>query len=469
MADNNPNLPSAKLQQPVDFKIEVLALFAPGFEGALDLIPHMLELNYFEDIYNNTISGSVAISDAVGLLNLGSVNGTEHIRVRFLKSDSLEVSIDRTFRVFAVSNRRFDPSNNNELYTIEFCSEEYILSEQYRLSKAYTGWNIGDIVEDICVNYLMIGDSDSSKRLYISDTIGDYDFVLPNKKPIETINWLANYALPAKSTGADMMFFENRMGFFFTSLQSLYATDTVLSFAYNPKNIESDVFQKMASVLSFEVLNYVDTLDAMNKGSFANRLISVDPLRRKKTVTDFNYDEYYQKSQTLNGSPVMNNYKNRFGKSLFEAPPSDREAGVLRMKISNYNQQNAGTFTKNKPGTVQSDFSVEEYLTNRVAQLSLANYTRLKLTVPGNTSIFAGTCINLTIASQAPIVGNERPIDPYLSGKYLITAVRHILTPASYICLVEACKDSGIINYSGVDNNSSTQRQLVAGSQNNNN
>jgi hypothetical protein len=470
MVDFNPNTPTSKLNYPTDYKLESLALFAPGFSGALDLLPHMVELNYFEDIYNNTISGNVVISDSVGILNFASLGGTEFIVVRFRKSDDLPISVDRVFRVFSVSDRRFDLSNNHEIYKIEFCSEEYLLSEQYRISKSYKGQKVSDMVADICNTYLKIGGT-GKKQLYVDDTVGTYDFVLPNKKPIETINWLANYALPASGTpGADILFFENRIGYFFTSLQHMYKTDAVLSFLYNPKNIANDVFAKMTSVLKFEVLNYVDTLEAMNRGTFANRVISVDPIRRKKTTTDFNYNEYYKKSTTLNGSPVTNNYKNRHGKQLFDTPPKDMEAGVLRMMITNMGQQTDATYIKNKPGSVSNDYRVEQYLPNRVSQLSLANYNRLKLTVPGNSSIFAGMCINFTASSMNQM--NEkgsRPIDPYLSGKYLISAVRHIITPISYISVIEICKDSGIMNYSGVDPNSSSWNGFVTGNQNNNN
>lgn len=463
--------PVQKLKYPTDYKLDSVTLFAPGFTGPLDLKPQMIELNYFEDIYNNTISGSVVITDAVGLINFASLNGTEFINIRFLKSDDLKISIDRNFRVFAISDRRFDSANNNEIYKIEFCSEEYIVSEQYRVSKSYKNTSITKIVSDITLNYLGIGKDNNSKFISIDETLGTYDFVLPNKKPIETINWLANYAIPKNyPNGADILFFENRIGYFFTSLQNLFRTDAVLTFYYNPKNVEGDVYSKMTNVLTFELLSHVNTLDAVNSGTFANRTITIDLLRRKKHVYDFNYNEYFKNSISLNSSPVTNNYKNTMGKSLYDSPSKDMEAGALRYSVSNFNQQDGGDYTKNKPGTVQKDFNIEKTISNRVAQLSLSNYTKLKITVPGNSAIFAGMCINFfTYGMQQLNPNQKRPLDPYLSGKYLITAVRHIISPASYICVLEICKDSGMMNYSGVNDNDVTWKKLVSGVQNNKN
>lgn len=468
----NPNVPTQQLKQAVDYKLESLTLYAPGFTGDLDLLPYLLELNYFEDIFNNTISGSIVVNDSVGLLNFASISGTEYINIRFRKSDSLPVTIDRNFRIFGISDRRFDLSNNNEVYKIEFCSEEFILSEQYRISKSYKGKSISDIVGDICGRYLKIGTDTKSKSLFIDDTQGVYDFVLPNKKPLETINWLCNYAIPSKyPNGADILFFENRIGYFFTSLQHLFQSNPVLGFVYNPKNITSDVYSNMTNVLSFEVINYVNNLDSMNKGKFANRLITVDPFKRTKTVTDFNYNDYVKKSASLNGSPVTNNYQNKHGKMLFESPSKDMEAGVLRMMVSNAGHQMTMPFVKdNNPSAVTRDYQIERTIPYRVAQLELSRHTTLKITVPGNSGLFAGMCVNFTTPSSSILnTKGDRPMDPYLSGKYLVTAVRHIITPASYICVAEICKDSGLMNYSGVNNNDSNWKSLVSGKQNNKN
>ena len=79
-------------------------------------------------------------------------------------------------------------------------------------------------------------------------------------------------------------------------------------------------------------------------------------------------------------------------------------------------------------------------------------------------------CVEFNLSSPSPLNSKgNRPIDPYLSGRYLVTAVRHILAPASYICVAELSKDSGIMNYSGVNNNNAGWRAVTAGKQNNRN
>lgn len=463
---------SKVIRKPTDYKLETLTLYAPGVTDPVDLIGNMVELNYYEDIFNNTISGNVVVNDSVGLINFSALNGTEYIHLRLKKSDSTSVNnqlpfIDRYFRIVAISDRRFDLANNNENYKIEFCSEEYILSEQYRISKAYKNAKISDIVSDICKTYLKLGSGDT-KNIFIDDTAGVYDFVLPNKKIFETLNWLANYAIPSNyPNGADILFFENRIGYFFNSLQHLFSTDPVINFAYNPKNITDDMLYNMTNILTFEVIKYVDTLHAMNNGTFANRLISIDPIKRQKINTDFNYNEYFPKSKSLNIGTLINGFKNRLGKELYEPPPDDLQAGTLRMVVSNDIKPKVDSPTL---GTLPTDFILEKSLPYRVAQLNLVEHTKLKITVPGYSGLYAGMCVNITILSTQQLnTKTSRPLDPYLSGKYLVTAVRHIVSPSSYICIAEVCKDSGILPYSGVNNEDQSWKKLVNGIQNNQN
>ena len=478
MADNNPGSDLRTIGSSVNsstgYDLETLALSAPAFPGLLDLKPYMVELSYFEDMYNNTISGKLVLSDSVGVLNFTTLNGTEFLKIKLNKARDYQASIERTFRIYSVSDRNFDKSMNHESYTIHFCSEEFLISEQYRLCKAYKKKSISEIVFDVLTNVMKI-DKKNKKNIYIDETSGVYDFVLPNKKIFETINWLCTYALSKSKEGADYLFFENAQGYYFKSLQNLFQQDSAYLFNYDPKNTDQqDVEKKLFTVLKMEVLDYFDTLKSTSNGTFANRLISIDPLSRKKYVTDFNYNQYFQKSDRLNSSPVTNNYKNRFGKQLFDAPPKDLENGTLRLCVSNSVEGNVN-YVRNTPGSVSNDFFVEKYLPNRVAQIALANHTRLKITVPGNTDLVTGMIVSLGVSGVSPMsetLNNsiadspkERNYDPYLSGRYIISAMRHVISPTTFVTILEISKESGLINYSGINPDDSGWNSVVKGSQ----
>lgn len=447
-----------------DYQIDKLTLVTPTSSAPIDLKPFMVEFSLFEDIFANSVSGHLLVSDAIGMIANFRMNGTEFINVVFRKnSNDTKGYVARTFRIYSISDRYINPGNNYENYKLNFCSEEMILSEKYRISKSYKSKTIAQIIEDIANNYLKL----KNKTTIIEPTSGTYDFVLPNKKIFETINWLSSYALPAKNVGADMLFFENVDGFWFKSLQSLYTQTSYETYYYNPKNVSPEMDYKYTNIVSLDVLDSFDMLKAASSGTFTNRLITIDPLTRTSKTTDFDYNDYYTKSNKLNKSAITNNYTDRMGKMVFDPPPNDMQSGSFKVSVANSNQR-INPFVKTRPQSVKADMFIEKATPNRRAQLTLANYSRIKITVPGNAKLSVGMTIDVVVPRMAADtytkVSNpvRRDNDPQLSGKYLITAVRHIIDTRAYFTVLELCKESFIQPVPGV---TSTWKQLADGIQ----
>jgi hypothetical protein len=119
--------------------------------------------------------------------------------------------------------------------------------------------------------------------------------------------------------------------------------------------------------------------------------------------------------------------------------------------FSNYNQTDSALI-KSKPGSVGHDIFAETYIPWRTAQLPLANYTRIKISVPGDTALTVGRVITFNLLSKDPV---KKEPDAFYSGNYLITAVRHLLTVHTYRTILELAKGSSVTQYASVDNNSS--------------
>lgn len=439
------------LRYPTEYQLSLLNL-ATSMQGAgvVNLMPFLVELSLFEDIYGNTISGQLILSDALGLISNFSMSGNEFLQIQLKKTEQDSFGISRNYRIYKISHRTAAENNNYESYILNFCSEEFLVAEQYRISKSYKSKKISEIITSILKDYVKVGQG-KTKTIHVSETQGTYDFILPNKRLFETINWLSTYALPLPNAGegADMLFFENADGYWFKSLQELYVQPVYRTFSYAPKNVSvQNIDQQLANVYDFEVLNLFDTLKAITNGTFSNRLISLDPVQRKSTVTDFNYDTYFTKGKKINASPVTNNLKNRWQKAIYDAPPGELNHGTLRMVPGN-SEQKKQPFVAGAPNTVAPDIFIEKTMPNRVAQIALANYTKIKITVAGDPLLTVGRVVDFEYLKDDPSTsfltsgGNSmRKSDPLLSGKYLITASRHILRNNSYMTILELCKDS---------------------------
>ena len=119
-----------------DYQLDKLELITSLSGGKVNLLPFMVEMNLFEDIYSSTISGELVVSDALGLISNFRLSGSEFIEVGLRKSSQDSHPIKESYRVYKVSKRITGENNAYEIYSLNFCSEEFLLSEQYRISKS---------------------------------------------------------------------------------------------------------------------------------------------------------------------------------------------------------------------------------------------------------------------------------------------------------------------------------------------
>jgi hypothetical protein len=426
-----------------DFYLENLNIITP--KNIVNIKSVFVELSYYEDIFRGTVSGHVLINDSISIIDRLGISGNDYLELKFRKSKSVDTQgISKYFRIYRVGERIL-ANSETENYALHFCSEELFLSEQTKVSKAYSGKSIEEIVTDILNEHMQIDE----KYLAIEPTEGMYDFVIPYKKPFEAINWLANYAIPSKSKtvkGADFVFFENTEGFNFRSLQSLFTSKPYSNYIYSQKNVgdlkdSGSLGRDLGTIKSYTFLDTFDTLYGTVSGAFANRLITIDPLTRRYYDTKFDYVEDYQnKLNDKNKNSLINNTQNRLGKTA-----NQNYDAVLKVMTANANQKTAVGIS-DKPYTVANDIRAETYVTHRTAQLALSHYVRLKLTISGDPNLTVGTTINVELPSSASNKDgsglNEGNTDAQYSGKYLITSVRHIVSSQmKYETVLEVVKD----------------------------
>jgi hypothetical protein len=174
----------------------------------------------------------------------------------------------------------------------------------------------------------------------------------------------------------------------------------------------------------------------------------------------------------LNSHAVINDYQNRLGGTMYSSPPGGYpglEESTLRLVPGNKEQKlNQTVVSMGAVSSIANDIGVEKYLPNRVAKLSAIGYQRIKVSVAGDPNLAVGKVVNFQNYQMAPAVSSNenRTPDPFYSGNYLVTAVRHIVKNNSYITVMELSKDSNTGPINGFNNSGSLQN-FVNGVQNN--
>jgi len=439
---------------PQDYSLKTLNFLTAGGQR-IELKKLLVELSYYEDIYSFAVSGYITLVDAQGFIELMRITGNEYIEVNFGKIKNGKNLNDQVFRVYKSSGRKPSGNMNSEVYTLFFCSEELLLSEQTKISKSFKGTKISDIIDNVLTDKLKVN---NKKIQTIEETMGVYDFVIPRMKPFEAISWVSTYARPQTYPGADMLFFETKNGYNFRSLQSMFSDDIYATYKYEAKNLDSKIQplqEKTISVLQYEIGKPFDMLNEISSGTMANKLISIDPITRSYKTTKFDYNTFKGQAETLNKGGVPDTLKNRLGNT-----ENQEYDGVLKVLIGNSNQQNV-PYIKEKEAGVAKDIYAETYVPNRTAQISLANYTTLKASIPGDPGITAGRTVDFNLLTLKP-TSSTKDLDKFYSGKYLVTAVRHIIQPQGiYQTILELAKDSSPTAYSKINNDSAAQKQAI--------
>ena len=281
-------LTQCTLVSPTGMSVEVLEL--------------LTELNIFEDLFANCMTGNLVLNDSNNLINTLPIMGYEFLIVQFQKPNS-PLTFKKIFRVYKMTDRQ-RVTEQNETYILHFASEELLLSEQLLISRTYTDQLISKMVLDIAQQYLKIATT-KFPLSQLDPTQGLHTITIPGWHPLYAINFLARYAL-SNYTSASYVFYEDRHGYHFTSIESLTAGSVIQSLILTPKNMgferssaitDAQLQHEGADAIAFP--ESFDTLRNIYSGMYAGVLIGVDPLRQRITTTSYNAGAQFQQTQHL--------------------------------------------------------------------------------------------------------------------------------------------------------------------------
>lgn len=409
-SDSGPSLSKGS-----DYSISSFALVTSDGK-VIDLSQQIVSLSIYEDLWSQTMSGHVTLSDTQDIPSKFAIHGNEYLYLSIDKP-SLSEPIKKVFRVYSISNRIYGVSSNDMNYTIHFCSEETLLSAQTKISKSYKGLQISEMVRDIALNYLGI----KPEKLTIEATEGVFDIVIPMLDPIEAINWLSVRAYAQNKS--IYLFYENKDGYNFISYETLVKTPTFakyyksLKFPDDPtKNLF--IFNYLTGVEDFNVLK------GIRYGAYSSAIMRFDMVNRRMEVKSYNAYDFFAKGGTLNGNLMANRSPNRFGRSLY-----DSYLNTLKYVVGNDSDPYV------------NPMNTQTWLGPTVAKLGQMTNFKMVGVLPGDVMLKIGSVIEVEIPNFVP-KDDKYEANEFRSGKYMITAVNHTFTAEVYTTTIEMVTDS---------------------------
>lgn len=417
------------LIQSTDFKIDELFLVSKF--GKYDLQGMFEELNIYDSMLTPCTSGNILIVDAIGLTEKLLFDGTEYLLVNINKGDGL-FPIKRKFTIYSQTDRR-NLTQTSESYILKFSSEELLLSEQQLVSQYYDG-TYSDAIFSILRDYLKV----SLRSVYNSiPSYGSNQFIIPNLKPFDAINWCVKRSLDINHI-PNFMFFENNEGYNLTTLNEVMQSEPLFNVNFSFKNFSgNDMKEELLGARQMQVMTQFDFIKNTQSGVYSGSVIGFDPLTRKLETKNYTFDDLYQNSSHANPNPLIAKSVNKTGKSNYEMSKSKQ----LYYLDTNQRKTNAYV-NENDPESLQVQDNPQRYIFQRGAILQNFVSQRLKLVLPGNFLITSGKTLYLDVPRRAFNADDADNYDISLKGKYAILATRHIISYSKFETIIEVVTDS---------------------------
>ena len=382
-----------------------------GSDGnRIDLGENLLEVQVNQSIDAPFMTGYLLYNDSQDIPAIISLNGNELISLSFSQPGLEAIAFERTFRVYRLENRT-PVGSSSSFFVLHFCSQEGVTNLTTRVNKAYSERFIAEIVGDILETYL----NAKPREDLIEPTVGLYNVVIPDWRPIEAINWCCSRAYDLDNFAYH--FYETRDGWNFKSLQSMY-NDTPpeynkLPYTYSVKavdkslpatsiegqrKLENDAY----SFEQFKIVQDFDVFHSVGSGAFSTTLLAID--LRNQTFVRNAYNVNEARGRLLNDFPPINDEN-----------------------MINSSESNFSTYVSTEDGPSELGNQINKWFLPSRLHKNLIESVVIDATLPGNVLMKPGTSIFVDLPEMNSANEKGKKFNPMLSGKYLIRDVVQIL------------------------------------------
>lgn len=454
---------------------------SPSNPEYIELLPQMIQFNIYQSIFEPFLKAQLTVADTIGIRSNFPVLGEEIVRVSFRDTFQIRNGADKgipnnlEFSVVSSSKTMLDDTGKMSAYVLELISTEAIQNAKIKLAKPYfSNYTnmIGDIIsspQGLNSKKRFLGIQSQIDDLAPEITDGNYHIFVPSLHPAEAINWMCDRAKSSDPANFFFVFFErfgkDVGGFYLNTIQSLIRhgkrklnelpslTNTHKHFVYVSNYTETmdGIFRQKLSlpesepvstkfITNFSINKRFSTVEKIMSGFFENHYVEIDywdmQIREYKTEAD----RFFQVSRTLGPNGLRGGHNAASEPYQINTPNfiSDMITGGLpEVPVSKtiYKLRINGGDIPGEPSNWDDKIGETLRIRAAFAQFSVT------ITLPGDTRVQAGDVIRIDVPISEGFTDGD--LDPYLSGYYLITDIKHaIYTNNRYSMVINANRDS---------------------------
>jgi len=402
----------------------------------LDLTSSLVFCDYFEDILSPCVTMTMQIASTYSIFNNLPIRGGEKVSIDIeTLSGNFKLVDDYAMYVYKVSGIISDGAK--EYFTLHLCSREALTNETARLQKKYEKKPINDHVTAILKDILK---TKKYKSVNIEKTSNSYSFIGTFKKPFHILTWLGPKSIPATTVSgrngtiakgvAGFLFYENRDGFHFRSIDTLVSEtksqsgstskESIPKYNYNPGITKSGDLAANFNILNYNFEQNIDLMKSLRVGMYSNITYFYDLYQNK--IEGITYRLNSEINSKLGGKSKIP-YPKDFGNSPSRILFRSADVGIL-----------------DKTGRIEDSGRDNTDMAKSFSRYNLLFTQSLNMVVPMNVNLKAGNIIYAQF--QRVEAGQGAEVDPEQSGNYLIKEVRHHFEGNQMVSSLKLVRDS---------------------------
>lgn len=432
------------LNEPGDVITEELIITNDRGQS-IDVKNFCTALSLHEDIFSNVMMGEALFTDSANLIALLPLKGTEYITLSY-RTPGFKESISKTFYIYKLSDRTFIGTDRQLGYVLSFISIEGHLDNITVISKKYS--DASDVVvRKIFNEYLTVKrniNKEGTTPIFVNAPTSSKVTLVPAFwTPLRTINWVAARTFSSGTEAPNFLFFESNKAFYFTSIEKLIKTqideNTLFTeFVYYPGaskiqvNVDSkykytkpELAKQYNMVKVMKPFKMFDTLHAHDYGYYSSTLVTFDSILKIPATSQYDYYAGFNSFQHMEGTKARPVFSN----NTVRNPATYK--GLLTKQHKFHNDA--------------VDPKYQKWALQRNSLMNDLNNIKIEIEVHGRTDIEVGRLVRFLYPKNVDKNTDtlvQDALDPYYSGIYMITAIRHQFTLNKHIMHVELAKDS---------------------------
>lgn len=421
------------IAQSTQFVIKDLSIVS--FDGSIkyDVRGIFEELNIFDNLMSPVMSGNILINDALGLSNKLKFDGSEYIEIDIVKDIDMpkKLFFKKKFLIYKQSDRK-QVNQSSEMYILHFVSEEFTLSQQKKLQQFYKG-EYSTIVERILKDHLKVD------KAAIEKTKGIKEIVIPTLSPFDAIEYVAKRSVGTNGL-PDFLFWQNQLAYNFKSLSEIVKADTIAQIDFATKNLSEETtgqgaINEVFGARDVKVLSQFNFAESIVGGVYAGKFVGFDTLTRTVATTQISQDDVYKLTRHANNTKPNTQIPNKEKKTADKMYDSN-----LTVYPFQYARTQSEWLKKKDSKSSNIIDDTHSYVLQRKAIFYNFIQKRLQISMPGNFMLMSGYNVQVNMPNRSQDVDIEG--DKSLSGKYVITGVRHVIRFDKHETVLEVATDS---------------------------